>query len=439
MSFASKSFSIFTRDIFLFILNLFTSIVIARKLGPHLLGIWVIVSLIPSYAEAFARTRFDLAAVYFIGKKKYIENEVVFHINIIAIVTGIFIVALIFIFRDDIIQLLFNGELKNLTLIYAILPIIPLNFLFLNYSYLLISREDVENYNVMIVVRAIIGSVGACLLLLIFDLGLLSVIVSSVISVLVALIFGIWRFNQMNVNSKMTYKLNKNLLKDFFNYSYKLYIGGLISYLNLYMMKSLLSVYLSSAKVAFYSLAQDRATLLDKLPNAVNILLYPRVSNSNELESSISTTRAFRIILILSTFSAIMLAIFIYPLVLVMYGEAYIPMVIPLIIILPGILINGSTSVFTSFFTGAGRSDLIMKLSIFPLILQVFIGFVLIQKYNIFGAAFSFSIAMTINGLIQIYYFLKISGSSHKVLIPIEKDFQYLINFIKRKIKNLIN
>mgnify|MGYP006093624521 CR=1 FL=1 len=434
MSFANKSFSVFKRDILLFVLNVFTSIVIARKLGPELLGIWVIVCLIPGYAEAFGRIKFDLAAVYFIGKKKYIENEVMFHLNIIAILTGIFIVALIFIFKDDIILLLFNGESKNLTLIYAILPIIPLNFLFLNYSYLLISREDVEYYNIMIVVKAIIGSGGACLLLLIFDLGLWSVLVSSVISVLVALILGIWRFNQMNVNSKMTYKLNKNLLKDFFNYSYKLYIGGLISFLNIYIMKSILSLYLSPAKVAFYSLAQDRATLLNKLPDAVNVLLYPRVSNSNELESSNSTIKAFRLLLILSTFSAIILAVFIYPLVLLMYGEAYLPIVMPLIIILPGVLVSGTASVFTSYFIGIGRSDLIMKLSIFPLILQIFLGFILIQKYSIFGAAFSFTIAMSMYGLIQTYYFIKISANSYKTLMPRQEDFLYIINFIKSKL-----
>ena len=434
MSFANKSFSVFKRDILLFVLNVFTSIVIARKLGPELLGIWVIVCLIPGYAEAFGRIKFDLAAVYFIGKKKYIENEVMFHLNIIAILTGIFIVALIFIFKDDIILLLFNGESKNLTLIYAILPIIPLNFLFFNYSYLLISREDVEYYNIMIVVKAIIGSGGACLLLLIFDLGLWSVLVSSVISVLVALILGIWRFNQMNVNSKMTYKLNKNLLKDFFNYSYKLYIGGLISFLNIYIMKSILSLYLSPAKVAFYSLAQDRATLLNKLPDAVNVLLYPRVSNSNELESSNSTIKAFRLLLILSTFSAIILAVFIYPLVLLMYGEAYLPIVMPLIIILPGVLVSGTASVFTSYFIGIGRSDLIMKLSIFPLILQIFLGFILIQKYSIFGAAFSFTIAMSMYGLIQTYYFIKISANSYKTLMPRQEDFLYIINFIKSKL-----
>ena len=199
-------------------------------------------------------------------------------------------------------------------------------------------------------------------------------------------------------------------------------------------MKSILSLYLSPAKVAFYSLAQDRATLLNKLPDAVNVLLYPRVSNSNELESSNSTIKAFRLLLILSTFSAIILAVFIYPLVLLMYGEAYLPIVMPLIIILPGVLVSGTASVFTSYFIGIGRSDLIMKLSIFPLILQIFLGFILIQKYSIFGAAFSFTIAMSVYGLIQTYYFIKISANSYKTLMPRQEDFLYIINFIKSKL-----
>ena len=435
MSFANKSFSIFKRDILLFVLNVFTSIIITRKLGPELLGIWVIISLIPGYAEAFGRTKFDLAAVYFIGKKKYIEKEVLYHLNIVAILTGFSIASLIFVFKDFLILLLFDGSSNNLTFIYAILPIIPLNFLFLNYSYLLISREDIKYYNFMIIIKAIVGSGGACLLLLLFDVGLWSVLMSSVLSVLIALILGIWRFNQTNVNSKIIFKLNKKLLKDFFNYSYKLYVGGLISSVNVFLMKSMLSIYLTPTKVAFFSLAQGRASLLDKIPGSVNVLLYPRVSNSNELESSKTTIKAFRLLLILSAFSAIILAIFIYPLVLVMYGEVYLPMVMPLIIILPGILLNGTASVFTSYFTGIGRSDLIMKLSIYPLIIQILLGLIFITKFGIFGAAISFTIAMSVFAIIQTYYFNNITNNSCKTLIPKREDFQFIINFIKLKFK----
>ena len=433
MSFAQKTFSIFKRDVLLFILNIFTSIVIARKLGPELLGIWIIILLIPGYAEAFGRIKFDLAAVYFIGKKKYIENEILYHLNIVAITTGIFIVALIFIFKDYINQLLFDGEPNNLIFIYAILPIIPLNFLYLNYSYLLISREDIKYYNYMIIIKAIIDSGGACILLLVFDLGLWSVLMASVLSVLTALIFGRWRFNKTNINPKRIFKLNIGLLKEFFNYSYKLYIGGLISFLNIYLMKSFLSIYMIPEKVAFYSMAQDRATLLDKLPAAANVMLYPVVSKSNQSDSSKSTAKAFRIILILGTLSSIIFAILIKPLVYIMYGEPYLPMVVPFLIVLPGILIKGTTSLFVSYFTGSGRADLVMKLSIFPLILQLILGFILIRYFGVFGAAFSFTLGMLFFSILEIFFFLKLSKNSFKDLIPESSDYLYIYNFFKLK------
>ncbi len=71
MSIANKAFSILKRDIVLFFSQLITSVIIARKLGPEMVGTWVILSMIPTYAESFGRIKFDIAAVYFLGKKKY--------------------------------------------------------------------------------------------------------------------------------------------------------------------------------------------------------------------------------------------------------------------------------------------------------------------------------------------------------------------------------
>lgn len=53
MSLAKKSFSMFQRDALLFVTGTITSILIARKLGPDVMGIWMVITLIPIYAETF--------------------------------------------------------------------------------------------------------------------------------------------------------------------------------------------------------------------------------------------------------------------------------------------------------------------------------------------------------------------------------------------------
>ena len=435
MSFANKSLSIFTRDIFLFILNLFTSVVIARKLGPELLGVWVIVMLIPGYAEAFGRSKFDLASVFFLGKKKYTESEVVYNINIIAIITSLFIVLLIFMFKSYLVSLLFNESKDNVIFIYAVLPLIPLNFMYLNYSYLLISREDIKAYNFMTILKALIGSGGASILILIFNFGLWSVLTSNIIAVLIGFLYGRWKFNKKSKKRIFISNLNIPLIKEFFNYSYKLYLGGIVSHLNSFLMTSLLSVYLAPAKVAFYSTAQGRASLLDKLPVAINTLLYPRISNSEKHDAIETTIKAFKIISIFSIFSVFLVAMFIKPIVIILYGKQYLPIIAPFLIILPGVSINGIASVFASYFTGIGRSDLIMKLSVFPLLLQILLGYLLITKFDILGAAMSYTVSMIIFGIIQMYYFVKITGNSFKELIPVSQDYLYIYNFCVSNLK----
>ena len=70
MTITDKLFSIFTRDVVLFVTTLLTGVVIARYLGPEKLRIWTLLLLIPGYAEAFGRLQLDVSSVYTIGNHK---------------------------------------------------------------------------------------------------------------------------------------------------------------------------------------------------------------------------------------------------------------------------------------------------------------------------------------------------------------------------------
>lgn len=69
-SLSSLAISIFQSDIFILFLALLTGIIVARTLGPELLGVWVLLSLISLYSEAFGRLKTDIASIYIIGSGK---------------------------------------------------------------------------------------------------------------------------------------------------------------------------------------------------------------------------------------------------------------------------------------------------------------------------------------------------------------------------------
>ena len=51
-------------------LNLFTTIILARNLGPETLGIWFIYLTIFSLLDALLRTKTETSSVYFLASKQ---------------------------------------------------------------------------------------------------------------------------------------------------------------------------------------------------------------------------------------------------------------------------------------------------------------------------------------------------------------------------------
>lgn len=420
MDIANKSFSLLQRDIFLFVANLLTGVIVARMLGPVSMGLWVILSMIPSYAESFGRLKFDIAAVYYLGKGKYQVGDVVSTLNVLALVSSAFIVLPIVWQIDWIYRVLFAKSTVDVKyLIYFVLPQIPLHFLYMNYSYLFIHREDVRTYNRMVVIQALVSSLGGILLLVVFKLGLLAVIIASTVSILASVLYGIMKFGPVRKSSL----INVRLVKDLFSYVYKLYIAGIVGHINTYVTNLIVALYLVPAQVAYFSMAQGKGQLLDKVPNAMSTILFPRISNmENDIQSSELAAKAFRTSLLILLIAGLLAYLLVKPLVLVLYGDAYLPMVIPLWIILPGLILSSASTTLAQYFQGTGRADIIAKISFFPMCIQIVIAWILIPKLGLVGASLAFLTAFVSNALLQVIFFLKLSRLSFRRHLLIGRD-----------------
>ena len=91
-------FALFGRDALLFLSTLITGIIIARYLGPEMMGVWAILLLIPGYAEAFGRLKFDVASVYFFGKKEASLGDLTFLLHFISIVSSMIMLTVFVVF-----------------------------------------------------------------------------------------------------------------------------------------------------------------------------------------------------------------------------------------------------------------------------------------------------------------------------------------------------
>ena len=223
MDLASKSLSVLIREIFFFSTTLLTSITIARNLGPEIVGIWIILQIIPSYAEMFGRTKVDIAAVYFLGKKAHSIGDVTATLNLIAGVVSVFIILIVALNYDFLSGILLKENSEEYSIfLAAILMIIPLNFFYLNYFYLHIFNEDVRFMNVMVISKALSMSFLIIPGLLFFDFGIKGLVISTIVYML-SLTLGVYRFENETRSGPL---VNLPLIRDLFGYSYKEYLSG---------------------------------------------------------------------------------------------------------------------------------------------------------------------------------------------------------------------
>lgn len=438
MTITDNVFSIFIRDVVLFLTTLITGVVIARYLGPEKLGIWTLLLLIPGYAEAFGRLQLDVSSVYFIGKGKIKPGEAEFILHSASAIMVIILALVVFLNIDFLHNYIFkNVEMDVREFIYGVFLTVPLRFIYINYSYLLISREKIKFYNKLIIIQALTTSTLSVGMVILTDFGILGVLIGSIFGLLVSIIYGISKVNSID---KIKPNFNLGLLGEMAKYSAHLYISALIGFFQNNVSTLIAAYYVTPAQIAFFALGKSMSDISTRMiPGAVNTILFPRISSSGDQDEAINlVVRSFRVTLLIISTTTIILFFLIRPIIFILYGEDYYPVIDIFVIIIASLVMVQSSSVLKSYLMGSGRVHLLPKLSILPLLLQIILCLFLAPDLGIFGIAIAYAISSVCLFIFQVIFFLKLTDTKLESLYIRYDDFKAVKNIFSNKIKTLL-
>lgn len=398
-----------------------TSVIIARVLGPTNMGVWAVLLMLPSYAAAFGRLQVDTASVYFIGSGRHRLGDISFALLIIAAFMSLVLGGLFFWQQDRLFASLLNVFIKQKHLVYLTVATVPLGFLAMNYTYLLQARQDFQGFNMQVLLRSVVapisGAAGVLILGPRLDVLVWTVIGGTVISVS----YGMYRVHRAEM---MRVHANIRLFRDLIGLGFKMYVGSLISYFSTYFASLMVLVYLTIEEVAFFQIALARALLLAKLASASGTILYPRIAELGERNSDSRdlTVQTFRMTLLVSLAAAAISMVITYPLVVVLYGFAYVDVAFPLMILIPAVALQSSTSLMTSFFLALGRAWTTVGISVVSLVPQVTLLWIIVPHFGVPGAAAATAGAWLLASSIRLLVFSAVTKTSYSDLLVIRKD-----------------
>lgn len=438
MSLANKSLSLFNREIVLAFVRIGTGVVVARILGPVGFGLWVILDLLTNYSRVFGGFRFEISAVYFFGQKKYRREDIISLMNITAAALGLFVMTLLLTNYEILNTYLFKKHSLPYGIVALVLAHLPLLFLKRNYLYILLSSEDTKSYNRMLTVEDVTKALVGMTLLVVFQMGLWAIAIGMFTGAFFSLAYGLIRVHQ---KEKFRLSFKWVLFKEMSRYSSKIYVSEASGFLTIYLSNLIMAVSLSPTALAFFSMGKGKTEYLNRIIHSIGTILYPRISNLQGMQQDPAKTMtlAFRISLIVLTAIGLIMSFGIYPATLILYGSEFTPMIYPFFIIIPGMVLYGTTSLLGPFFLGIGRAEITMKISLVSLILQGGLCYLLMPSYGLIGGAAAVSISFLLSSLITVVVYGRIAKTSLvELFLPKKSDFLLLINLLKEKARGMI-
>lgn len=170
----------------------------------------------------------------------------------------------------------------------------------------------------------------------------------------------------------------------------------------------LIGYFLTESDVGFYSVAITLSMILSFIPAAIQRITYPATSeffgakNTHELYIMLDKCMKYTALVIIPL--GMIIGLFSLPIIKILFGEKYLPAVLPLNILLIGRVTSGSiNSPIGSLYTSLGRPEVSFFLDSFNSLTSIVLMLFLIPYMGIKGAAISITTAMLLNTLLFTY------------------------------------
>lgn len=428
-SLAKDGISVFGTQMLTLIIGFASGVLLARWLGPAGRGAFTALLVYPTILISLLSMGMRQATVYYLGKKKYSESDIVgvtllllISSSIIGVLTSVAIIA--YTKNPD----------YNLMLILLASLTVPADLTINYFTGILIGKQKINKFNKITYLVPIINFV----LIIFFVFFIKLYILGAVLATLIAKI-GLAIYAVLSINSKYSLKIccKPEIIKKMVSigsvYALSLFILNLNYRVDIIILEHLSNV----TEIGQYTIGVGFAELLWQLPAAFGLVIFAYSANakdSNKFSQDIA--KMVRIIFPVVLLGSVFLYFASGYIIPFLYGEEYIPSIKMLKILLPGIVMMSFFKIINMDLAGRGKPDITIKLFLPAVLINIVLNIILIPDFGGCGAAFASTVSYTIASVSILYYYLRITQLSLRELFICNKnDFDFLLNIILKVIK----
>jgi O-antigen/teichoic acid export membrane protein len=408
--------------------GLISGVILARWLGPTDRGVLAIVLLIPSTVLTLVKLGVSQATVYFINRKEATVDRVASNSIMLALALGAVSSLVVWLLRDSLLaKVLEHVPAWALVLALMRVPLLLLD----NYLYsILQATGQFGMYNRRLLQSEMLRLLLVVVCVMWLHLGFAAAVV---IYTFIAVVNIAWLLYSMGQTITFSFSLDRDLLGRMLSFGVRSYVQIVVAHLLLRIDIYMVQIYLGPEDVAFYALALHFTELVLEVPQAIGLVLYPKLAALPEERIHQLTAQTCRRTLFVTIPAAAALALLGPWVITLWYGQPYAPAGAPLPWAAVGVGMMSIFVIITRDFTARGKQRVNTTAGLLALVTNVALNVYLIPRQGIVGASLATAIAYTAACVVLMIAFVQESGLRWTSLfLPTRDDVEYFSGIVRK-------
>lgn len=391
-NFWNNIIQVFSTKIFIYIFTFFTSIYIARLLGPEEKGKLDVAITMISVGVQFGNLGMHSSNSYYISRDQKNIYKACGNVHVLLSILILLILG---------ISIWSHGDLISRVALWMI----PIQLLVLLYENILIASGKIKCYNFL----EIIGNLFYPIIIIILSFFIklkaqeaFSVLIVGYITICILSIFFVYRITK----GKVVYELH--FFRQSIKYGLKSYVACLFSYLVLKADILMINYMRGSRDTGVYSLAVSLSDVLYMVSSSVGLVAFPELSRLPCLSDKRKLLKdIFKKINLVMLILIVLASLAIIPIIKIGYGEMYLESIKAFWILLPGVWAMSNVTILNNFFASINKIEVSIIASMLGFVGNIAFNIIWIERFGIIGAALSSTCSYFIILFILIIYHKK--------------------------------
>lgn len=383
-------------------LGLAATVLVARILGPQGRGLYAAALAIGALGVQFGNFGLGCSNTYYVAKDRRLLSVLAGNTLLVSFLVGGVGAAgawAVFSLWPKLAPV--HGVLLGLSLL-----IIPFGLAYTLLQGLLLGVLDVRNYNKI----ELDNKVLAVALVALFWATKIATVETMLFGALLTQIVAfVWIFRRIGtLAAPARPETSLTLLREHVGVSSRAYLVLLFSFLVVRVDLLMVLYMLGPERAGQYSIAAGMADYLIMLPVTAGTILFPKFSAMRDISEKFQLTKKAALLIglvMLPTVAAV--ALLAKPLVLLLFGEAYLPAAEAFIWLMPGTLFLGVECVAVQFLNSLGYPRSVPIVWFVCLLINIVLNLWVIRAFGIVGASVNSSLTYVLASLLIFWIIAK--------------------------------